>query len=121
MNEEMRYQEPERVERREAVKVFRAGKPEEVARVLLSMSLKDADLDFALLWCLFFLNHEDDRVAGASAVSIGHLARIHKRINKAVVIPALEIARDEGRIAGQATDALEDIATFCTEGDPEDL
>lgn len=76
------------------------------------MSLYGEDESSTLLWCMFFLRHEDAGVAAASAVAIGHLARLHRNLDFSVVVPALKIVRDEGRIPGQASDALDDIEKF---------
>jgi hypothetical protein len=111
---ELQYRDPERVALQEAIEVFRTRRVDETVRTLLGMSLNGQNLDFVLSWCLFFLGHVDDRLAGAAAVSIGHLARVHRHMNTDVVIPALEMVRDEGRIAGQVGDALEDISLFCS-------
>lgn len=114
MTEAMRYREPEQIEPEEAVKVFRTGKPEDIARALIGLALKGQCHDFTLLWCIFFLGHGDDAMAGAAAVSIGHLARVHRRLSKPVVVPILELVRNRGRITDQVDNALDDIAMFCS-------
>ena len=114
----MRYKQPGPITPAAAVRVFRAGQPYDIAETLVSLALYEQDADFTLLWCLFFLRHSDDNVAEVAATCIGHIARIHQRINTAAVVPILKIIRAEGRIAGRsvagtADDALDDIKMFC--------
>jgi len=115
MTEGMWYEALPEITPHDAVTVFRAGKPEAIAKALLGLSFYGQDPDFTLPWCLFFLSHRDEDVALAAVTSIGHLARVFGRINKAVAIPALEIARSDHRIAGTIDSALADIAIFCSE------
>ena len=119
MTEGMQYQNPKRITLADAITVFRTGQPGDIAETLVSLALYEQDADFTLPWCLFFLRHPDDDISAVAATCIGHTARIHQRINKAVVVPILEIIRDEGRIAGRsvadtAECALDDIKMFCS-------
>ncbi|WP_167080781.1 hypothetical protein [Massilia aquatica] len=51
-------------------------------------------------------------IAGVSATCLGHIARIHRKLEKEKVIAALRMKLDRSEIAGVVEDALDDISTF---------
>ena len=110
----MQYEEIDKLNSQEAVDVFQKGIPGSIARALLGLAMYEHDLSFTQGWCLFFLGHTDDTIAGAAATALGHLARITRGIDKDVVIPALQIVRMQGRLCGRIQDALDDIEMFCS-------
>lgn len=65
--------------------------------------------------CIFFLNSENSQVAGLAATCIGHLARIHKQIDKPKVMPVLSTNLKRIDIKGRVEDAINDI---CNSLDP---
>lgn len=56
--------------------------------------------------------HRNDDVRGLALTCIGHVARMHKVINKTLVIPVLLEKLKHSRLSGRAQDALDDIDVF---------
>jgi hypothetical protein len=107
------YKDPGKISKNEALQAFREGKPDVVARALLGLALYGNDNRFTESWCLFFLGGCNEITASAAVTAIAHLARTSGCIERQTVVPALEIVRAQGRIAGVVDDALDDIATYC--------
>ena len=61
---------------------------------------------------LQLLEHDDRQVSALAATCLGHLARVHRRMDEARVVSALRQARSIPHISGTAADALEDIEIF---------
>ncbi|SBT43463.1 hypothetical protein [Micromonospora auratinigra] len=61
---------------------------------------------------LRLLRHEDPEVSALAATCLGHLARVHRRLDEARVVAALRAARSIPHLSGTAEDALDDIALF---------
>lgn len=61
---------------------------------------------------LRLLDHDDHQVGALAATCLGHLARVHGRLDEDRVVKALRGARAVPHISGTAADALEDIALF---------
>ena len=62
--------------------------------------------------CVMFLTSNDLNVKRLAITCLGHVARIHKNLDKAVVIPLLEKLRSDKYLGGTAEDALNDIEIF---------
>ncbi|AVT41816.1 hypothetical protein C6W10_25605 [Plantactinospora sp. BB1] len=61
---------------------------------------------------LALLDHDDHQVQALAATCLGHLARVHRRLDEDRVVVALRQARRRPHVRGTATDALEDIELF---------
>jgi hypothetical protein len=57
-------------------------------------------------------NHQSDDVRGLALTCIGHVARMHKTINKVLVIPVLLKGLKHNTLSGRAQDALDDIDIY---------
>lgn len=57
-------------------------------------------------------NHQSDDVRGLALTCIGHVARMHKTINKVLVIPVLLKGLEHKTLSGRAQDALDDIDIY---------
>lgn len=57
-------------------------------------------------------DHRDDDIRGLALTCIGHVARMHKVIDEALVIPVLLENLKHKTLAGIAQDALDDIEIF---------
>ena len=62
--------------------------------------------------CIELLEHPSTEVRRAAVVALGHVARIHRNIDRESVIPRLALLADDAQLSGAAADALDDIATF---------
>lgn len=64
---------------------------------------------------MHFVKHPDANVRGATVISLGHLARIHGRLDWRRIVPLLRrMVREDpdAAVSGTAGDALSDIRQF---------
>jgi hypothetical protein len=65
--------------------------------------------------CLGLLGHPAVEVRGLAVTCLGHVARIHRQVDRKVVLEALKrVAREEPDLRGRVEDALSDIETFAS-------
>ncbi len=108
----MRYQEPTALTRAEAEKIFKSNDVDAICEALVSVALNDVDWRWVQTQALRFANHESPQVRAVVATSLGHLARIHRTLDAAQVVPKLrEMLRDKA-IAGRVEDAIDDIEIY---------
>ena len=111
----MKYEALEPISRDEATALFTRGEPEAVTRALLRVALHEPEPDWALDRWVRLASHPDTGVRQAVATSLGHLARVHRRIDRQRAWPVLRELAGDARLAGVVEDALDDIATFTGE------
>jgi hypothetical protein len=86
--------------------------PKEVARALLSAALHLPEREWVEGRCLMLLDSPDILIRKAAVLSLGHLARIHRELDKPTVMAALERVREDPELSGILEDALDDINRF---------
>ena len=63
--------------------------------------------------CLDMAKNPDDDIAELSLTGLGHIARIHGKLDVDIVVPFLEeISINNNALLGRASDALDDIEIF---------
>jgi hypothetical protein len=74
----------------------------------------EADRLWAQNQCLRFATHKDSFVRGVSATCLGHLARIHGKIDEDEVIPVVrQLLQDKDPLTrAKAEDAISDFSIF---------
>jgi hypothetical protein len=100
------------VTREDAHHAFSSGNVERICSALVSVTFHDPDLHWVQGVCLGFLENGDSRIRGLAATCLGHLARIHRSIDKERVLRALRNHLSDAAIAGRVEDAIDDIQTF---------
>ncbi len=108
------YQEPERISREKAERILSSGSPTEICDALVGLAYHEPDWRWVQGQCLRFLGHPDEQVRGLAATCLGHVARIHGRVDKQLVVPALQRLLTDPEIGGRAEDALGDIRMFAS-------
>jgi hypothetical protein len=83
-----------------------------VSDTLLYVCFNVDDIEWIQDKCIELLEHKDEDIAGLAATCLGHIARIHSRINKGKVLPVLQSKLQDTRLSGRVKDALEDIDMF---------
>ncbi len=78
----------------------------------MSVALNDPDWRWAQSKCLDLLDNESPDVRGLAATCLGHIARIHRQLDKEKVLIALREHLDDSTISGQIADALDDVDMF---------
>jgi hypothetical protein len=90
--------------------------PNDVGEAILRLALHDSDGDWVTNHALSLLRHSDSNVRVMAATALGHIARIHGRIDVDRVLPALRLLANDPATAGRAEDALDDIDMFVLPG-----
>jgi hypothetical protein len=63
--------------------------------------------------CIKMSSSSDENISGLAVTGIGHIARMHQKLDKDVVVPFLNnILLENNHLSGRASDALEDIEIF---------
>ena len=84
----------------------------QLPEALIRASLSIYDPEWLQRTLLESLAIEDDQVKYASLLGIGHVARIHRRLDLETVIPLLEKYRKHPKVGGTAENTLSDIEIF---------
>lgn len=96
----------------EAIKAIESGISEKAYSAMLSIAFFEQDVEWAQNIFLELFNGTDSKISALAAVCLGHLARIHGKINKDLVVSVLRSRLNEVELAGEIGDALEDIDQF---------
>jgi hypothetical protein len=88
--------------------------PNELANAVISAALHADDPAWAEALCLRLAKHEHVNVRGNAILGFGHIARIHRQLDKGRVKPLIEAAlRDaSGYVRTQADGAADDVELF---------
>jgi hypothetical protein len=108
----MRYINPEPITRIVAQKALGSRDPAVVCDALVRIALHDVDWRWAQEVFLEYVNSRDNDVRGVAVTCIGHLARIHRRLDLERVLPVLESMLSDPDVGGRAEDAISDIGVF---------
>lgn len=108
----MDYREPSPITREQFHHLLAQGDGDEIAEALIGLALNDPDWKWLQDLCLGLVDHVESAVRAAALTSLGHIARIHGRIERSRVEPKLRQILDDSVLAGRAQDALDDIAVF---------
>lgn len=85
---------------------------QKICKDLLSCTFYDLDWKVAQDRCLVYLNHECSDVRGLAATCLGHVARIHRQIDREKVLEALGLHLRDDDISGQVQSVIEDVEKF---------
>lgn len=107
----MQYQAPRRITTEEATQAFQSGQPGEISDALVAAALHVPDRNWVEQWLVHFAGHLSPDVSRATALALGHLARLHKEVSPQAIAAVRNLLED-GQLAGAATDALEDVEIF---------
>ncbi|MCD5989803.1 hypothetical protein KDX30_18070 [Pseudomonas sp. CDFA 553] len=108
----MNYQGPQTINRKAVEKAFASRDVKSICEALVSVALNDPDWRWAQSKCLDLLDNESPDVRGLAATCLGHIARIHRQLDKEKVLIALREHLDDSTISGQIADALDDVDMF---------
>jgi hypothetical protein len=108
----MIYEELSPLTKEEAETELGSGNAEKIAVTLLRLSLQEEDWRWVTSLCTRFIDHQSAQVRNSIATAIGHLVRIHRRMDQEIVFPMLKKLLQDPETHGKADDALDDISTF---------
>lgn len=112
----MRYREVPPISRNEARAVFRTKDEAAISEALLRLTFHDPDWRWVQDQLLQYAKHRSSAVRGMAGLCFGHLARIHRQLDRDVVLPVLRKLAEDPETRGQAMDALSDIEIFVRAG-----
>ncbi|MDM3887214.1 hypothetical protein QSV36_16715 [Pseudomonas sp. BCRC 81390] len=100
----------------EIEKDLNSGERDTIIEAILyaAMNMDDPDWIVGRCACLI-LNSRDNDIQGLAITCIGHVARIHRRIDRSLVATALQFANQDICLAGRVEDALDDIELYTGE------
>ncbi len=109
-----KYEEITELSREAVEQALREGVAETLLRVVIAVSIHDADWRYAQDLCVRLSSHPHFNVRGNAVLGFGHIARVHRQLDRALVQPIIQAAlRDESDyIRGQAISAMDDTAFF---------
>jgi hypothetical protein len=106
----MIYHEPQPLSRDEAEHIFASHDTSAIASALVDIAFHDGDWRWVQNKCLGFARHPAPAVRQVAVTCLGHVARIHRTLDLAAVLPVLdELSRDS---SVTTEDALDDIRMF---------
>ena len=108
------YAEPRPYSHEEAAAAFCSRDDQVVCNALVGVAFHDPDWRWVQSQCALLASHSSSAVRGLVATCLGHLARIHRQIDRDVVDPILEsLAADrDPAVAGRVQDTLDDFDIF---------
>ena len=108
----LKYEEIGPVSRGEAASRLESSDPSEVVEALLGLALHDPDWRHVQRICLRLADHPDVSVRRNVATALGHLARLHRRLDLDVVLPVLSQLHDDDSTRPWVDHAYDDLAVF---------
>lgn len=106
------FDEVQRISRSEATEALASMEPDRVCRALVSIAFHDEDWRWVQETCLSCLAASNAQVRGVAATCLGHVARIHKMLDKDKVLAALRARASDSGVSGRISDAIDDIEMF---------
>lgn len=100
------------IDRNLAEAAFSSNNSERICDALIRVTYHDDDYKWVQNKCITFLQSDDLDVKRLAVICLGHLARIHSKLDKKLVIPLLEKLRKDKDVKGVVEDALDDIDMF---------
>jgi len=108
----MRYALPTNASREEALAKLRSGSADEIREGLVAIALGDDDWEWAQAQCMPFLKHAQWSIRAVAATCMGHIARVHGRLDVERARAELNALREDPLTADYATDAIDDIVRY---------
>lgn len=98
--------------REDAEMAFSSGVSERICDALVRVTFNESDWQWVQEKCLYFISSSYPEVRGIAVTCLGHLARIHRKLDLKKVLPLLKNLRNDAEVSGRVEDAFDDIETF---------
>jgi len=108
----MRFQEVTPISREEALSAFASNNVEAICDALIRITYHDPDWHWVQEQCVRFAGFPDVDVRGLAVTCLGHLARIHRKLDVEEVLPVLKSLINDTDVAPRVADTLDDIKMF---------
>ncbi|WP_159076082.1 hypothetical protein [Microvirgula aerodenitrificans] len=108
----MKNKAPEVISKQDAEALFESAQPEIICQALVSLAFYEQDWKWVQDKCLFFIQEKNPSVRRVAATCLGHVARIHGRLEKDKVVKKLRLHMSDHESIGSIEGALDDIEMF---------
>ncbi len=108
----LQYEEVVPTSKDQALTAFAGNDTAGIVHAMLGAAYHEPDWQWVQDWCLHFLESSDPDIRGTAITCLGHLARIHQKIQKTKVVSALQAHAKDPAVAGRIEDAIQDIEMF---------
>jgi hypothetical protein len=110
----LQYKEIGPLSQEEVAEALQRNDPDVLCRAVLAVALHDQDFERAQALCVELSRHPHFNVRGNAVLGFGHLARIHRQLDREVVQPIIVTALFDSDVfvRGQAHCAYDDTAFF---------
>jgi len=103
------------VDKESADKMFLSKDFELICHALVSVVFHEKDWKWVQDKCISFLMNDNPDISGLAATCLGHVARLHRQIEKERVIILLRSRQNNVKIAGRIEDAINDIEMYAVD------
>jgi hypothetical protein len=100
------------ISRPAAQAILSAGRPDDIPLTLIRLSYHEPDWRWVQDLCIEFSSHRDPWIRRACATAIGHLARIHRTLDKDQVVPLLYKLLKDPEMGDAADDTLDELQIY---------
>ena len=100
------------VDKKSAKIIFASGDINKICHTMVAVSFYEKDWRWAQNVCLELFNDANPEISGLASTCLGHIARIHQKLDKERVTEILRNRLNDDRIAGRIQDALDDIEMY---------
>jgi hypothetical protein len=110
----LKYVEVTEWTRQEVEAALQEDRPESLLRAVIAVSMYDEDQAYAESLCVRLSKHRHFNVRGNAVLGFGHIARVHRYLDKELVHPIVRaaLADADEYVRGQAQSAKDDTAFF---------
>ncbi|MBN8858972.1 MAG: hypothetical protein J0H29_11325 [Sphingobacteriales bacterium] len=107
-----KYQEVLPISKNQAKENLETDDIEKITTTLVSIAFYENDWEWVQNICLEYLQHPNENISGLAATCLGHIARIHGKMDKKKVIAKLNKRLNDFQIGGRVEDAINDIEMY---------
>ncbi len=108
------YKTPIPISKKDAEKAALSKSASLICNALISISLYERDFLWAQDFVFKQIGSENDDVTSAAITGVGHLARIHRKIDVDKFVLEVQSLSKNVKFAGLIEDVLDDIEMFCS-------
>jgi len=106
------YDGPTKIDKQEFIRIIESGVIVLICDAIIRAAHYIYDYDWLLKQYSQLLKNPDVEIRGATVTSIGHLARLNEKANKAQLLKILQPLLSNHDIVGRVEDAVDDVNTF---------
>lgn len=106
------YQNITPIERNIAEEIFKSSNKEAIINAMVSVAFFEKDWHWAQEKFIELFNHQNIDICCMAATCLGHIVRIHHKIEKDKILKLFESRKNDRELAGCISDAIDDINMF---------